>query len=270
VTQAAPPATTPPATASPQVSSQAATPPATAPPLASPQATPPSSASPAATAPAAPSPAQPPSDFNRLPEASPPPTTTGSAPAARSSGDPFQAVASQSAPRQTPTAPAAAHDYAGWKQYAPQQAGFEVKFPSDPATKSTPSGDEVIQIAGVQRSGIDGLGYVCQWIVQKQPFPNEAFKTGYLQGQREAAVRAFQGTLIEEKEINLNGARGSEFLVSISPDNFLRSRVYLSDRCVISLQVWGKDETAVRSHDADAFLSSLQLNAPLNSPLRPR
>jgi hypothetical protein len=146
-----------------------------------------------------------------------------------------------------------------WRRYAPKGAGFEVLLPSDPAVKETPHGTETLHVAAVQRKAVESLGYVCQWL-KAGPFANQEAEAAYLQGQQEGSLRASKGKLLAEKEIRLGAAAGREFVVAVSEGNVLRCRVFLAGGKVINLQVWGRDEDAVRSKDAQRFLASLKFS----------
>src|SRR5262249_43334087 len=145
------------------------------------------------------------------------------------------------------------HDENQQSLYAPKEANFEVRFPSDPTVKMTPHGSETIHVAGIQRQAVDGLGYVCQWVIKEKLFGSEEAEVAYLKGQQEGALKSSRGNLVSEKEISLNGVPGREFIIEYDDQNVLRCRVYLAGKRVVNLQVWGKDKEAVSSKDAVKF-----------------
>jgi len=151
------------------------------------------------------------------------------------------------------------HDYSQWKLYAPKEATFKVRFPSDPTLKTTPHGSETIHVAGVQRQGVDGLGYVCQSLLMEKPYNSREAEATYLKGQQNGALKSSNGKLVAEKEITLGGVPGREFIIQVADKNVLHSRVYLASSQVINLQVWGRDTEAVSSKEAIMFLDSLTL-----------
>jgi hypothetical protein len=158
-----------------------------------------------------------------------------------------------------PSEKAPRHDYSQWKLYAPKEATFKVRFPSDPTLRTTPHGSETIHVAGVQRQGVDGLGYVCQWLLKEKPSASREAEAAYLKGQQEGALKSSNGKLVEEKEITLGGVPGREFIIAVADRNVLHCRVYLAGTQVINLQVWGRDKEAVSSGEAIKFLDSLAL-----------
>jgi hypothetical protein len=151
-------------------------------------------------------------------------------------------------------------DYSNWKEYAPTGAAFTVRFPSDPTLQSTKNGQQTIQVAGIQRKEVNGLGFVCQWFVKEKPFGNQKEEAAYLVGQQVGAVKASKGKLSAEKEVTLSGILGREFFVEVADNNVMQCRVYLAGSRVINLQVWGQDKEAVSSGDALKFLDSLKLS----------
>jgi hypothetical protein len=110
----------------------------------------------------------------------------------------------------------------------------------------------------VPRKVVEGLGYVCQWL-KREPFESKAAEAAYLKGQQEGSLQATKGKLLAEKEIQLDKAPGREFVIQVSKSNVVRCRVFLVRDRVINLQVWGQDEKAVRSKDAERFFRSLKV-----------
>ena len=152
------------------------------------------------------------------------------------------------------------HDYNGWSRYAPADAQFEVRFPSEPIVQPPSQANGNLHVAGVERKTVNSLAFICQWTIEKQPKASRAAEAAYLMGQQIGAVNSTKGRLVEGKDITLGDVNGREFTVAVGKDDVTRVRGYLAGKRMISLQVVGKDTEAVRSIDAQKFLDSLQIS----------
>jgi len=152
------------------------------------------------------------------------------------------------------------HDYKGWKEYAPTEGGFEVRFPTEPAIKAPSPATGNFHIAGTQRQAPDELEFMCQWIIKGQPYDSKQAEVLYLRSQQLGMLTASKGQLVDEEEITLDSANGREFTIAIPGKEVVRSRSYLAGKRMITIQVWGKDTQAVGSTDATKFLDSLKIN----------
>jgi len=159
-----------------------------------------------------------------------------------------------------PEEPKAEHDYTDWKRYAPAEAAFEVRFPSEPIVHAPSNATGNLHVAAVQRKVVDELAFICQWTIKDRPYANRAAESAYLMGQQIGAVNASKGRLVEAKDINLSDALGRECIIAIDDQNVSRSRTFLAGKRMISLQVMGKDVGAVRSADATKFFDSLKIS----------
>jgi hypothetical protein len=151
------------------------------------------------------------------------------------------------------------HDYQGWKEYAPSEAAFEVRFPTEPVVNTPTPATGNFHVAGVQRRAVDELGYTCQWTIKEKAYSSEA-EGAYLRGQQAGALKSSKGKLVEEKDITLDGVPGREFIIELADKNVFRIRTYLAGKRMITLQVVGKDTESVRSLDAVKFFESLKIS----------
>ena len=154
------------------------------------------------------------------------------------------------------------HDYTGWKRIAPKGGAFEIRFPVEPTINMTTpvrSGTGVVHTVGIQRLDVDHLGFVCSWSLLAKAYGSRVSEDSYLRGTQARALQTSRGKLIEEKPIILNGVSGREYLHEVSPGNVKCCRLYLADKRLISLQVAGKDQEALRSEDVVKFLDSLKI-----------
>jgi hypothetical protein len=149
-----------------------------------------------------------------------------------------------------------ADDKGNWKEYSSAEGQFKIHFPGVPEVGTVPNQKPVMHRVGLKRSSADGLGYTCYWTVKEKPFRNKEAETAYLKSFQEGAVKSSRGELDGEKEIELDGLTGREFFVKVSKNNYVRFRVYVSGKYVYNLQVWGTNNEAVQSQDADRFLKS--------------
>lgn len=152
------------------------------------------------------------------------------------------------------------HDYQGWKEYAPPEAAFEVRFPREPVVRPPSPPNGIFHVAGVQRQAVDELGYTCQWTIKEKAIGSKEVEAVYLKAQQTGALQSSQGKLVEEKDITLDGATGREFIIEYPDKQLFRCRSYLAGKRVITLQVMGKDTESVRSMDAAKFFDSLRIN----------
>ena len=158
------------------------------------------------------------------------------------------------------------HEYKGWIEFAPTDAGFQVRIPKEPIVKTGSSASSNLNTASILRKTADDLGFICQWEIRDQTGRKEA-EVIYLKGQQFGMLIATKGQLIEEKEIALDHVQGREWIIAIGENKqfpataeTLRCRSYVVSKRMISLQVIGKNADAVRSTDAVTFLESLKIS----------
>jgi hypothetical protein len=149
-----------------------------------------------------------------------------------------------------------ADDKEKWKEYSSAEGRFQVHFPGVPEVGTVPNQKPEMHRVAVKRPSSDGLGYMCYWTVKEEPFRDKESEVAYLKGLQEGAVKSSRGELDGEKEIELDGLKGREFFVKVSKNNYVRFRAFVSGKHVYTIQVWGKDNEAVQSQDADKFLKS--------------
>lgn len=155
---------------------------------------------------------------------------------------------------------AGAQDEPKGKLIAPKDAGFELRFPSEPKLQKLDGGDNTIHVAGVTRKTVEGLAFTCHWIIRDKGFENKTAEAAYLQGQVQGSVQGSKGKLVEDKEIALNDFPGRQFIIEVDKQNMLLSHLYLAGRRVIRVTVMGKDREAVTSAEALRFFNSLKIS----------
>jgi hypothetical protein len=142
--------------------------------------------------------------------------------------------------------------------YAPAEAGFEIRFPSEPTETVNSETDVTTRTAGVPRADIEDLGFSCTWFELQEPPEHLAEQWGYLLAfQEEGAER---GRILSERELMLDGNLGREFVFTLSENGVVRCRVIVFGTRIIQLIVLGKDEQAVRLPEAEAFFESLKFD----------
>jgi hypothetical protein len=147
-----------------------------------------------------------------------------------------------------------------WEKYNPSEGGFQISFPKKPVVKKASVMTGNFHVAGVQRMAINEFGFNCQWKIKDQPYADKDAEIPYLKGQQTGMVLAAKGKLVEEKEINLDGIRGRDFVVRLDAANTFRCRSFISGKLICTLAVYGKDADAVHTGDAKKFLESFKIS----------
>ena len=157
-----------------------------------------------------------------------------------------------------------AEDKDVWKRYAPARAGFSVLLPSEPTTGSIPKKEPPIYFAGIKRKAEDSLSFQIHWSPREKSFESRDAAKAFVKGAREGALRVakekFNGKLIRSERITLGDLEGSEYVIYFSEGNVSRTRDFAGGKEVYSLTVFGNDEKAVGSPDAEKFFNSFQLS----------
>ncbi len=146
-----------------------------------------------------------------------------------------------------------------WKTHAPAGAGFSVLFPSAPTTGKVPKQEPSIYTANIKRTTPESLSYQVSWSVRDKPFKSPSAARLFVRAAEQGAVKAVKGKLIRSKRITLDEMEGREYVLEVSKDNVVRDRTFAGSKFVYSLTVWGKDERALQSQDAEKFFKSFKL-----------
>jgi hypothetical protein len=140
-----------------------------------------------------------------------------------------------------------------WKEFAPKDGGFSVKFPG--ATKSGKAGTEGDQFS-TERVIVNQVAYTLYWKFREKPFANATAADVYMRGQQQGVANA--GKLTSEKEITVEGFKGREFSVEAKGSVFL-CRVLVVDRLVVTQVIQGATPEIVKSEHAKRFFDSFKL-----------
>jgi hypothetical protein len=146
-----------------------------------------------------------------------------------------------------------------WKTYAPEGAGFSVLFPSEPTTGTIPKQEPPVYTAAIKRTAVDALSYQVTWSLRDKPFEGRGAAIIFVRAAELGAVKVSKGKLIRSKRITRGELEGREFVIEVSKDNVVRERIFAGGKSVYSLDVWGKDQKAMESPDAEKFFNSFKL-----------
>jgi hypothetical protein len=136
--------------------------------------------------------------------------------------------------------------------------GVEVSFPKEPETMPASPATGGLHAAIVKQATPDELGFVCQWKMENALGAGQEAEA--LKGMKDGMAKAAKGTIISEKEINVQGFAGMEVIMSVGQPASITMRVQalISGKRVIVLNVVGKDADAVRSEAAERFFASFK------------
>jgi TonB family protein len=170
---------------------------------------------------------------------------------------------SSSEPLPPPT-PAAEYNPKNWKEYSPAEESFSVLLPGKPTegvqAVDTPFGKLNMHIFTLKSLAFYGVLYM--------DYPESANikdTRAFLNGVRDGGLKADKGTLLEEKEIALDGAPGRFLKVQLGNGYTRRTKIYFIKNRVyhLSITTWDKDapDAIARFHNeiADKFLNSFKL-----------
>jgi hypothetical protein len=143
------------------------------------------------------------------------------------------------------------------KEFAPKEGGFSLTFPSETTSGTAGSGASQFKTERVKRSAVGALGYTLYWRLREKPFDTPAAAEAYLKAQQEGV--AASGKLVSEGEINLDGGKGREFIVTVNESTTLRCRAFVVEKLICMLMVQGQGMKAVTSDDAERFFKSFKL-----------
>src|SRR5262249_30735638 len=108
------------------------------------------------------------------------------------------------------------------------------------------------------------LSYQVHWSPREKSFESRDAAKRFLKGAQEGASRVakekLNGKLIRSKRMTLGDLEGREYVIYYSEGNVSRTRDFAGGKEVYSLSVWGRDEEAVGSADAEKFFNSFQLS----------
>jgi hypothetical protein len=107
---------------------------------------------------------------------------------------------------------------------------------------------------------VDSLGFNCAWLVRETPFDKEA---GLAQINK--VRKEIPGTLLEEKEITIQGYTGRDFSVQ-SGTECVRIRVVVAGKMVVVLTLVDVHVDGLRSKDAIMFIESLTIRGDIKKP----
>jgi hypothetical protein len=147
-----------------------------------------------------------------------------------------------------------------WITHAPKGAGFSLLFPSGPTTGTIPEQKPPIYTAGIKRTTVDSLSYHATWSLRDKPFEGRAAAIIFVRAAEFGGVKTSKGKLIRSKRITRGEMEGREFVIEHSKDNVSRERIFAGGKFVYSQSVWGKDEKAVQSQEAEKFFKSFKLS----------
>ena len=146
-----------------------------------------------------------------------------------------------------------------WITHAPEGAGFSLLFPSEPTTGTIPKQKPPTYTAVIKRTTVDSLSYHANWSLRDKPFEARPAAIIYVRAAELGAVKASKGKLIRSKRITQGEMEGREFVIEYSENNVVRQRIFAGGKFVYLQSVWGKDEKAVQSPDAEKFFNSFML-----------
>jgi hypothetical protein len=137
-------------------------------------------------------------------------------------------------------------------------------LPSEPTTGVIPKQEPPIYFATIKRKTVDTLSYQVHWSPREKSFESRDAAKGFVKSAQEGALRVakekLNGKLIRSKRITLGDLEGREYVIYYSEGNVSRTRDFAGGKEVYSLSVWGRDEEAVGSADAEKFFNSFQLS----------
>ena len=149
-----------------------------------------------------------------------------------------------------------------WKEYTSRAGKFKVLLPGTPKVQeiNEKAGDgSDVKITNYRTQAAGGLTV----IVATSDFAEQYAKVPadkILDNAREGALTRSRGTLVREKKLRLGDHPGREYVIRFPKEQgVIRARAYLVGARQYSLLVAGKDEKAVTSREANAFMESLKL-----------
>lgn len=168
-----------------------------------------------------------------------------------------------------------------WQDFSPPDGRFHVDLPGTPKHEAQPApglpAEFVVQQFKVELNRgrlMYAVAYLDMSTIPVAFFDTEAS----LNGSRQGAVNAVQGTLLKESRITLDGHPGLEMEIDVpagidpaTRKNRMKgknvSRVYIVNRCLYVLEASGADLT-LTSPDVQRYFSSFKL-APGTAPPQP-
>jgi hypothetical protein len=173
------------------------------------------------------------------------------------------AAVQTSAPSRTsaPATSASATTSATGVEYVSPQGDYSAVFPSEPTEQTQPTplpdGSQInIEIAGVEGDNVFFATARGQY-----PEGTTLDVAGALQGAQDQAIANVQGTLIDSREIELQGRPGREFSASLTSNGeagTLLQRIYLDGTVIYQNIVTGAGELTFQDPAAAAFFESFQ------------
>lgn len=152
-------------------------------------------------------------------------------------------------------------DFALWIRFAPPGGGFSVLMPSkpveleEPGKPSTGLESRTFRIVAV-------LGHVAAMAVSYADRPNrpgvETDPAKILKAVADQAVSNLRGDLMEQKSISVQGNPGLELKIEINGGHFVRQRIYLVNKRLISIMVTAGSK-GLTSPEAEYFFGSFKL-----------
>jgi hypothetical protein len=144
-----------------------------------------------------------------------------------------------------------------WKRVEPETGGFSCEMPGDPKVSSQQVNTVVGPIKVVQYTvTLRNREYVISSTTLPPNAP-AATTAQRLDGARDGAVRAINGTLLGEKKIKLGSYDGREILIQKSAGVYVHARVFLVERQII--QAVAASTSKQQDDDIIRLFNSMQL-----------
>jgi hypothetical protein len=147
-----------------------------------------------------------------------------------------------------------------WKQFVSAEGRFKVRMPvgSAPGTTTVESPTGGV-LRGLVYNGKDGrLNYVAAYLDCEAPLQGAVFDHAFAKG-RDALVRSTGGVLDSEKEIELSGRRGREYVIRLPRGGAIRWRSYADGARLYIVQVDYAAPPGPPDADVLAFFDSFQI-----------
>jgi TonB family protein len=165
-----------------------------------------------------------------------------------------------------PPPPAAEYNPNNWKEFSSTEGGFLVLLPGKPSEEAqsvdSPFGKLDLRLLTLKSTAL----YTVMFVDYPQTADIKDTKA-FLDGLRDNGIKAAKGTLLEEKEIALDGSQGRFLKVQMSNGYISRTKFYLVKNRLYQLSIvtWDKNAPAeiLRFHNeiADKFLDSFKLQS---------
>ena len=152
----------------------------------------------------------------------------------------------------------------GWHHYVSVDKKFTVGFPSKPSEQKKQQrlgqGETTVYQVGVPRKRPTEAGYVLNYYDLDKPKNGEEAIKAYLEGIEKGAISSSKGKPISSESVALKDFPGRDFSFEASNALFMRTRVFLVARRVISMSYMAGTKDSLQSKDAKAFFDSLKLS----------